>query len=359
MMACAPTSLVASVPSRCAAVFGTMAEAGHRQRYAGTHRELANTIGGAIRSRGRSFLDYDEAETTSKSRTDATKIKEAMPLLLALREADANMNFKKTTLRECIKILLNDFEADDNWQLRQEDVGPYLRIMTNRVSNLVFTVKQAEGRHPECKWVASLPWRADKKQDPRSSSAASKGPTTTEYIYGHDKELGRAWRSTTTTGKRAPLKDFADEMLNKGGKLWASWQDGGRWEVSGLSISEFEDGAPRKRQVSDAGFWAGVHAISHNLLSVRFRKDRHPMGLVSLFEQKRQILQVMVKDFGGNVEAASKFMCTTAELYAENRVPREKLKAYAKKRMLDDGWSQTRGNKRPSEAFGDHWASLA
>lgn len=232
----------------CAAIVGTMAD---RQRYAGTPKELASILGPAIRERGRSFVDYDEAEVTSKSRTDSTKVKDALPVLLALREADPRMCFKKTTLRAAIQYIVDDFEADPNWQLRQEDVHPYLRIMSNRVSNLVYTVKQAEIKHPDCKWVASLPWRAQ-GEGANSSSSAPRPKPLVEHIYGYDKEIGRAWRSTSATGRRQPLKEYADEILKKDSKLWASWADGDRWEVSGVSMQEFEDGARPKKTMPPA-----------------------------------------------------------------------------------------------------------
>lgn len=74
---------------------------------------------------------------------------------MTLRTASTKVNVKRATIRECIKLMLTDFEADPNWQLRPEYVDPYLRIMTNRVCNLLFAIKQAEGRHPNCAPVAS------------------------------------------------------------------------------------------------------------------------------------------------------------------------------------------------------------
>lgn len=53
-------------------------------------------------------------------------------------------------------------------------------------------------------------------------------------------------------------------------------------------------------------------------------------------------------------------VCTTAELYAGDKLKREKLKVFANnQRKLADGWTASRGKEASSQALGDNKAGSA
>ena len=89
--------------------------------------------------------------------------------------------------------------------------------------------------------------------------------------------------------------------------------------------------------------WEGTHHASEKKLAVGPRADRPPQGLASLWEQGSQILQVFVRDFGGDQKAALEFVQRIGEEYSIGTLKKEQLKPTAKARMAEAG----HGRKAP------------
>lgn len=294
---------------------------------------------------GRSFLRYDESPTTAQTKMDAKQIYAAHELLAKLRSADEKLCFKRSTFRDTIMALLQDYADDNKWALKEGDTDGYIKAMTSRMVNLCYCVKQGEQRHPNCGWVKALPW--NRGSSPSLPSARKKEEDKdNNYIFGYDRKLGQAWRMRVSDTGAKSAKEFAKNILDKLGKCFATWGGNDEWEVVGLKQEELtRKGRTGGSSRSPSVFWQGEHSVTKNALVVRHRRDRHPDGLVIVTEQGKQVMQVLVRDFQGNMAGAAEFAIGVAKDYAANKFGKYMLKAECKRRFFVDGRVKMVGSK--------------
>jgi hypothetical protein len=171
---------------------------------------------------------------------------------------------------------------------------------------------------------------------------------------GFNKELLQCWRKLK--GCKLELADCVEIGKADHDPVTAVFKDGARLIITDCTTSQYKKltGAPGERKITthhiDA--WAGEHSISKNKLCVRARTDREL--LMSMYEQKLQILQVKVSTFqvaGADekmaIENAGKFMAHLAEDYASDKLRKENLKAARDERLVALGLDKkTRGVKK-------------
>lgn len=232
-----------------------------------------------------------------------------------------------------VSILCGQFAEQRNWRLAKDDEAAYVQLMVCRVMNLAHSVRQGQQRHPNAKWVQELLGAAGVKDEGQ--------PAAADYAFGYDRELRQAWRAPMNSGAKIK-KEHSVKIFVSGTDCVAEWHDSQRWVISGLTVAEWNQ--QQKGGVQLQCIWQGEHHATHDRLIVRFRKDRDPKGLTSLYEQGSQICQVLNRMFT-DAAAAGVFMKDLAEAYARGDFPKERLKPECRERLDKMGFGNPR--KRP------------
>jgi hypothetical protein len=166
--------------------------------------------------------------------------------------------------------------------------------------------------------------------------------------------LLQCWRKLK--GCKLELADCVEIGKADHDPVTAVFKDGARLIITDCTTSQYKKltGAPgeRKTTIHHIDAWAGEHSISKNKIYVRARTDREL--LMSMYEQKLQILQVKVATFqvaGADekfaIENAGKFMARLAIDYASDEIRKENLKAERDERLVALGLDKkTRGIKK-------------
>lgn len=117
----------------------------------------------------------------------------------------------------------------------------------------------------------------------------------------------------------------------------AVWADGATWLVSDISCGELEAlAAPRQcrgKEPSKGTVWTGVHNATRHKSVVRHRADRDPSGLMALFEQQSQLLNVQLWKFAC-AQDASDLMTDIGKKYATGELEKSALTKYRNERLL-------------------------
>ena len=80
--------------------------------------------------------------------------------------------------------------------------------------------------------------------------------------------------------------------------ITVKWIDGHEHQVMAVSVADYELlTKPRSNTKSDGlkDYWSGTHCNSNNAITIRTRTDRQL--LVSMYKQKKQVLQVRANKF--------------------------------------------------------------
>ena len=122
----------------------------------------------------------------------------------------------------------------------------------------------------------------------------------------------------------------------------AARPDGNTWLVADLAVEDYWNRFVNKA-AGDEAMRKGEHPLFHHKLSVRRRKDRHP--LLVLFEQKKQIMQIVLAKFQNESDAKS-ILTKIADKYQNNDIKKEELKAQ-RDVMINDFFEAQGGRSRP------------
>ena len=160
---------------------------------------------------------------------------------------------------------------------------------------------------------------------------------------GFNKELLECWRKLK--GCKLEFADCVEIGKEDHDPITAVFKDGERLVITDCTTSQYKaltgGASERKGKQTAQDVWAGSHSISKNNIYVRERTDRQL--LMSMYEQKLQILQVNVATFriegeaDNSLDNAGKFMADLAQDYAADKVRKEELKAERDKRLMELG----------------------
>ena len=185
------------------------------------------------------------------------------------------------------------------------------------------------------------------------------------FFYGYAPELRKAWRvPVDSRGKEKEAcesMNYADEALDSDPML-ATWSDGHEHLITDITVGQWKAQIqPRNQHKEDGTLWEGTHSTTHHRLRIAPRADRDEHGLVSLYEQQRQVLQVMVKWFMksgedglyGATEAVAEaaiFLQKIARRYANNDFDTDQLIPIRDAALTDAGIDRKPIKKRPAGA---------
>ena len=130
----------------------------------------------------------------------------------------------------------------------------------------------------------------------------------------------------------------------------ARWADGDQWEIPELSVEKYEaqqTSTKKKHKV----YFEGEHKDTNHKLKVHYRADRENKHLMSLYEQKAQVLGVLVSKFP-DVDAAGEWMAKIAERYASGEIPRDASKKVRDEQLAIDFPDQGPKRKAQCESRG-------
>ena len=238
----------------------------------------------------------------------------------------------------------------------------YVVTMTARLMNMQAHLTHGKNSNKKKLWYVELT-KTD-VVEPKELDEID-APDVSEDIEdkGFNKELLECWRKLK--GCKIEMADCVEIGKEDHDPVTAVFKDGARLVITDCTTSQYKKwigaAGERKTKTTQIDAWAGEHIISKNQISVRERTDR--TKLMSMYEQKLQILQVNVstfhiKDEADNlaIEKAGKFMASLAEDYALDKIQKENLKAERDKRLMKLGlgkktWERKLGALAKKEAI--------
>lgn len=297
----------------------------------------------------KSWLRYGETAKVSEARVIPEQIVAHYPLLEALHEACPNLCFVRS---EVLKVMGRIFDENcETWAMDQSYKASYIDSMSKRFMNLCHIVGQASKKGSKPEWYLGLSWvedggaeeiDSDKKtqaktikrrrtkmsrEEPKASKPDGDDDDRDDeehYYFGFSEEMGEAWRKKAGDRHAVPETTCTFEVpADVAGidSVIAVWADGCRHAMTELIVEKYrtmEERASKRRSMNEKCiYWEGERMTTHAPLSVRRRADR--AVLISIFEKKRQLLQVRADRFLTE-EAAAQFMVELAKKYASGEV---------------------------------------
>ena len=170
----------------------------------------------------------------------------------------------------------------------------FVTVVTCRIQNLCRVVSQAELKNSKAEWLSAMPWKSAtaKPLAPLKRSAPAGGPR----VYGFDAEVGLGFRVELGGEKVLSLPPTVPGDADDLDIVIGEWADGEKHPLPGLTYGRLRDLSRPKQNQHQEELWVGEHVITKHQLHLRQRVDRQL--LLSLVEQKRQILMVRADLFG-------------------------------------------------------------
>lgn len=218
----------------------------------------------------------------------------------------------------------------------QED---YSVTMAARLMNMQAHLTHAGHSKKKAQWYIELMGAAGEAEV--ASVGGQEGTSGEIEDKGFNKELLQGWRKLVGCKIEFAAKVEIGEADHD--PVTAVFKDGARLVINCCTTSQYSKligaAGERKAKTTQNDAWAGEHIISKNQIYVRQRTDRNL--LMSMYEQKLQILQVNVSTFHIEgeadklaIEKAGKFMSGLAEDYALDKIRKESLKEERDERLM-------------------------
>eukprot|EP00969_Alexandrium_andersonii_P369274 15474764-Alexandrium_andersonii.AAC.1 len=90
-----------------------------RCRFAGPADAIADALAPVAQKLGRSFTHYPE---NNGARVEVPAVKQAAPILAALRALQPNLSFPRSVVQESVRKLQARFRLEAAWAVREPDI---------------------------------------------------------------------------------------------------------------------------------------------------------------------------------------------------------------------------------------------
>jgi hypothetical protein len=267
--------------------------------------------------------------------------------------------YPKKAIEDGLAIAVADNAA--RWKITPDEGRDWICTITRRIRNLCRVVSQPiiKGKKPT--WLSKLTFRqtaavgkrdgaaeaADEEEDEDEDDSAEEEEKKDEnmdekideplWIISFDRELMLAVRSLIESPSKKeiskPVKD--DQSKSAHDMITAEWSDKKPLEVPGMTYGGLRNLLARGGSKTECSLWTAEHKTTHHSLRIAQRMDR--FLLLSLYEQKKQRLQVRVDTFGEIptqatlpadnpvIKKALAFMTVLGQKFADDEVKVEEL----------------------------------
>lgn len=321
-----------------------------RKRFGGTADALALVLTPSLKTPGSIKYSAD-----LKGKVNVPTLKEYKDLLLSLHKLQPNMSFTQKSMQDAVNVVLKS--KNKTWKLSKSECKSFAAVVSNRIRAMCRHLHVAMHKKKAPDWVSELGFDMDsgmqasiagddegtgadqegheeggeeeeKECDevvdeealkvgdemhvipaPKAKApakAATKAPcnalattAATEYLFGWDTELNRAWRQTGS-GKKT-FREFTTDLHVKENEkfVFARWSDGLEKEITQLPVDLYQmtnqgnlDAAAKGRR---GPLWTSTHIASGLAVTITTRNDRQL--LMSIFWGPAQVCQLPVNRF--------------------------------------------------------------
>ncbi|CAK0852964.1 unnamed protein product [Prorocentrum cordatum] len=163
-----------------------------------------------------------------------------------------------------------------------------------------------------------------------------KVPDPPVYWYGYDVNQEMAWR-IRADGKPNKKVYVRDGYSRPDDLLWATWPDGGFWQVDDVTVNEFKTKQLLERSTKGSGdLFTCTDGSGVKYTIMKTKKTKTVDGVMLLAfrstdrtkDGKGQILQLMTKEFDSS-EAAIAAMTDAVKVIAEGKIGDSRKERYA------------------------------
>jgi len=307
-----------------------------------------------VSARGKSFIVYDDNENPAAAKVDADLLHKYQDVLAALHAASDKLTFKRTTVKAACLSLAKDEVIGPKLKMEEKFHESWAETITRRIQNACRVVSQATlaNKKPP-KWTSRLAFLGGVPD----AAADSPKPVAEEPSFGFCSEVLLAWRMVgkkmewCSSLKEPPNPKPTDSMI-------AVFDDGSEKAVSQMSVATYRDlrdqGGSRSSRDKNL-VWLGEHSVSHNKISVMFKRDHHFLCIIR--DQSSMRCMVRVDTFGKDVDAedvrqrAADLMMSIAKDYADDKIAVDKLYEERDKRLRNMSIEVTSRKSSPVAAL--------